>query len=71
MFFYSSMGQEELSSSGTSYLNRAEAVAVEKIVAQLLKNGVQPAEIGISRSLRRSSSGAAGWRNRNDCRGAV
>lgn len=47
MFFYSSMGQEELSSSGTSYLNRAEAIAVEKIVSMMLKNGVQPSEIGI------------------------
>jgi hypothetical protein len=47
MFFYSSTGQEELSSSGTSYLNRAEAVGVEKLVATMLKNGVQASEIGI------------------------
>jgi len=47
MFFYSSTGQEELSSSGTSYLNRAEAVGVEKLVSTLLKNGVGANEIGI------------------------
>ena len=47
MFFYSSTGQEELSSSGTSYLNRAEAIAVEKVVSHMLKNGVQASEIGI------------------------
>jgi regulator of nonsense transcripts 1 len=47
MFFYSSTGQEEFSSTGTSYLNRAEAIAVEKIVSMLFKNGVQPHEIAV------------------------
>jgi len=47
MFFYSSVGQEEFSSSGTSYLNRAEAIGVEKIVSHLLKNGVAPGDIGV------------------------
>ncbi|KAF5352321.1 hypothetical protein D9757_014294 [Collybiopsis confluens] len=31
MFFYQNLGQEEISSSGTSFLNRTEASNVEKI----------------------------------------
>eukprot|EP00953_Heterococcus_sp_UTEX-ZZ885_P038454 19725-Heterococcus_DN1.PRE.2 len=42
MMFYVANGVEEISSSGTSYLNRTEASAVEKIVTHLLKNGVVP-----------------------------
>lgn len=34
MFFYVSTGQEEIASSGTSYLNRTEAASVEKIVTR-------------------------------------
>jgi regulator of nonsense transcripts 1 len=37
MFFYCSLGQEEISSSGTSYLNRTEASMVEKIATKFLK----------------------------------
>ena len=33
MFFYASLGQEEVSVSGTSYLNRTEAANVEKMQA--------------------------------------
>mmetsp|Transcript_4499 Transcript_4499/g.6958 ORF Transcript_4499/g.6958 Transcript_4499/m.6958 type:complete len:1165 (+) Transcript_4499:182-3676(+) len=47
MFFYNSMGQEEISASGTSYLNRTEAANVEKIVTQFLKCGVNPSQIGV------------------------
>lgn len=47
MFFYSISGMEEISSSGTSYLNRTEASYVEKIVTHLLKMGVTPAQIGV------------------------
>lgn len=47
MFFYSNLGQEEISSSGTSYLNRAEAVNVEKIVTKLLKANIHPSQIGV------------------------
>ena len=45
--FWSSTGYEELSSSGTSYLNRAEASNVEKAVTALLKAGVRPADLGV------------------------
>ena len=38
---------EEISSSGTSYLNRTEASYVEKIVTHLLKMGVTSAQIGV------------------------
>jgi len=47
MFFYTCLGQEEVSASGTSYLNRTEAVNVEKIVTRLLSAGVTPAQIGV------------------------
>ena len=47
MFFLCNYGQEELSSSGTSYLNRTEAANVEKIVTKMLKAGVTPSQIGI------------------------
>mmetsp|Transcript_18544 Transcript_18544/g.43511 ORF Transcript_18544/g.43511 Transcript_18544/m.43511 type:complete len:1145 (-) Transcript_18544:185-3619(-) len=47
MFFYVSIGTEEISPSGTSYLNRTEASNVEKVVTQLLKSGVNPSQIGV------------------------
>ena len=47
MFFYTCMGSEEISASGTSYLNRTEAAYVEKIVTQFLRCGVKPPDIGI------------------------
>jgi len=45
--FYVQLGQEEIASSGTSYLNRTEASNVERIVTQLLKGGVSPSQIGV------------------------
>jgi regulator of nonsense transcripts 1 len=47
MFFYSITGMEEISASGTSYLNRTEASYVEKIVTHLLRMGVTPSQIGV------------------------
>jgi len=47
MFFHCSLGQEEISSSGTSYLNRTEASMVEKTATRLLKAGIKPEQIGI------------------------
>jgi len=47
MMFYISLGAEELSGSGTSYLNRTEAANVEKIVTRFLKGGATPDQIGI------------------------
>eukprot|EP00526_Cylindrotheca_closterium_P002683 CAMPEP_0113620490 /NCGR_PEP_ID=MMETSP0017_2-20120614/10445_1 /TAXON_ID=2856 /ORGANISM="Cylindrotheca closterium" /LENGTH=1013 /DNA_ID=CAMNT_0000530163 /DNA_START=281 /DNA_END=3322 /DNA_ORIENTATION=- /assembly_acc=CAM_ASM_000147 len=47
MFFYSISGMEEISASGTSYLNRTEASYVEKVVTYLLRMGVTPAQIGV------------------------
>ncbi|CAF1092391.1 unnamed protein product [Rotaria sordida] len=47
MFFHCSFGQEEISSSGTSYLNRTEANMVEKTATRLLKAGIKPEQIGI------------------------
>ncbi|CAL1705459.1 unnamed protein product [Somion occarium] len=47
MFFYQNLGQEEISSSGTSFLNRTEASNVEKIVTKFFKSGVVPTQIGV------------------------
>lgn len=47
MFFYYITGMEEISASGTSYLNRTEASYVEKIVTHLLRMGVTPSQIGV------------------------
>lgn len=47
MLFYISLGAEELSASGTSYLNRTEASNVEKVVTRFLKCGVTPDQIGV------------------------
>ena len=47
MFFYTQMGTEEISSSGTSYLNRTEASNVEKIVTAFLRAEVTPQQIGV------------------------
>ncbi|KAL9655597.1 hypothetical protein ABK040_002261 [Willaertia magna] len=47
MFFYSSIGHEEYSASGTSFLNRTEAEIVEKIVTKMLKAGVKPQQLGV------------------------
>jgi regulator of nonsense transcripts 1 len=47
MFFYQNLGQEEISSSGTSFLNRTEASNVEKIITAFFKAGVTPSQIGV------------------------
>ncbi|XP_065216134.1 regulator of nonsense transcripts 1-like isoform X2 [Planococcus citri] len=47
MMFYVALGTEEIAGSGTSYLNRAEASSVEKIVTRFLRCGVKPEQIGI------------------------
>lgn len=47
MFFLSCLGSEEISSSGTSFLNRIEANSCEKIVTRLLKGMVLPDQIGV------------------------
>lgn len=47
MFFWGVAGMEEISASGTSYLNRTEASYVEKLVTHLLKMGVDASQIGV------------------------
>lgn len=47
MMFWAHFGQEELSGSGTSYLNRSEASSVEVAVTHLLRSGVEPKDIGV------------------------
>lgn len=47
LFFYNSTGAEEISVSGTSYLNRTEASNIEKLVTYLLKCGLKQTQIGI------------------------
>jgi len=46
-FFWTVAGQEEIASSGTSYLNRAEASAIEKLVTKLLRVGVKSEQIAV------------------------
>lgn len=45
MMFYAANGLEELSSSGTSYLNRIEAAMVEKLVTTFMNNGCSPSQV--------------------------
>src|SRR5690606_38837492 len=47
MRFWSNIGNVEISASGTSYLNRTEATACEKIVTRFFRAGVRPSQIGI------------------------
>mmetsp|Transcript_33782 Transcript_33782/g.93340 ORF Transcript_33782/g.93340 Transcript_33782/m.93340 type:complete len:1076 (-) Transcript_33782:467-3694(-) len=47
MYFYNSTGVEEISASGTSYLNRTEAGNIEKLVTYFLKAGVKPHQVGV------------------------
>lgn len=47
MMFWANYGSEEISASGTSYLNRAEASNVEKVVTRFFKAGVKPVDIGV------------------------
>jgi regulator of nonsense transcripts 1 len=47
LMFWAQLGAEEISASGTSYLNRTEANGVEKVVTALLRCGVLPSQIGI------------------------
>lgn len=47
MMFWANYGKEEISTSGTSYLNRVEAMSVEKIITRLFKDGVRPEQIGV------------------------
>mmetsp|Transcript_13940 Transcript_13940/g.28550 ORF Transcript_13940/g.28550 Transcript_13940/m.28550 type:complete len:978 (-) Transcript_13940:1621-4554(-) len=47
MLFWVQNGPEEISASGTSYLNRVEASSVEKAVSHLLRSGVAPSRIGV------------------------
>ena len=47
-FFYSVNGVEEISSSGTSFLNRTETAALEKLIVRLVQRGnVKPEDIGV------------------------
>lgn len=47
LVFLTTLGAEEISASGTSYLNRAEAAGVEKLVTHLLRVGIRPDQIGV------------------------
>jgi regulator of nonsense transcripts 1 len=47
MMFWANLGNEEISASGTSYLNRTEASNVEKIITRFFKAGVVPSDIGV------------------------
>jgi len=42
MFFYNVLGVEEISATGTSYLNRKEGEVVELVVNRLIESGLDP-----------------------------
>ncbi|GMH92250.1 hypothetical protein TL16_g12291 [Triparma laevis f. inornata] len=46
-FYNVPAGIEELSPSGTSYLNRAESATIEKVVTHLLSGGIKAENIGV------------------------
>jgi len=46
MMFLVNNGSEEMSATGTSFLNRTEGATVEKFVTNLLKAGITPDQIG-------------------------
>ena len=47
MFFFHSASNEEISASGTSFLNRKEAENVEQVVSSFFNAGLRPDQIGI------------------------
>ncbi|KAJ2720044.1 ATP-dependent RNA helicase [Coemansia sp. Benny D115] len=47
MMLLSCNGSEEIASNGTSYINRAEASACEKVVTRMLKAKLKPEQIGV------------------------
>jgi len=47
MFFYSTAGEEQLSETGTSYVNQFEAIVASQVISKLCKAGVSPNQIGI------------------------
>ncbi|KAJ4455764.1 putative Regulator of nonsense transcripts 1 [Paratrimastix pyriformis] len=47
LMFLISTGAEEISGSGTSFLNRTEANNVEKVVTRLMQGGLMPQQIGV------------------------
>lgn len=47
MMFWANYGREEISGSGNSFLNRVEAMNVEKLITKLFKDGVKSEQIGV------------------------
>lgn len=47
MMFWVNYGKEELSANGNSYLNRVEAMNVEKVITRLFQDGIKPDQIGV------------------------
>lgn len=47
MMFWANYGREEISSSGNSFLNRVEAMNVERIITRLFRDGIKADQIGV------------------------
>lgn len=47
MMFWGNYGREEISGSGNSFLNRVEAMNVEKLITKLFRDGVTADQIGV------------------------
>lgn len=47
MMFWANFGREEILASGSSFLNRVEAMNVERVITRLFRDGVKPNQIGV------------------------
>lgn len=47
MIFYHSTSNEEISASGTSFLNRGEVVNIEMVITSMFQAGLRPDQIGV------------------------
>lgn len=47
MMFYHNTSNEEISASGTSFLNRSEAQNIEMIITEMFNAGLRPDQIGV------------------------
>jgi len=47
MLFYHSTSNEEISASGTSFLNRGEVVNIEMVITNMFNAGLRPDQIGV------------------------
>jgi len=47
IFFWNVRGYEEISPSGTSFINRLEVMKIDEIIVRLIKSGIKPSQIAV------------------------